>query len=94
MSTTTLRIDDALKARLAAAAERAGKTPHAFMLEALAEAVAQAEQDADFHAAADARWARLLATNETVPWDEARAWLQARLAGDDAPPPPVQPPGR
>ena len=37
MATTTLRIEDELKARVTAAAERAGKSPHAFMLEAIAQ---------------------------------------------------------
>ncbi len=36
MATTTIRLNEAMKARIAAAAERAGKTAHAFMLEAIA----------------------------------------------------------
>ena len=35
MSTTTIRIDDDLKARVTAAAQRAGKTAHAFILDEL-----------------------------------------------------------
>ncbi len=35
MSTTTIRIEDELKARVAAVAERAGKTAHACMLDAI-----------------------------------------------------------
>ena len=41
MSTTTIRIDAALKARMAEAAQRAGKTAHSFILEAIAQTVAQ-----------------------------------------------------
>lgn len=33
--TTTLKLPDELKARIAAAAEQTGKTPHAFMVETL-----------------------------------------------------------
>ena len=82
MSTTTIRIEDDLKARVAAAAERAGKTSHAFILDAIAQTVEQAELDDEFHRVADERWAKVLATGKTVPWDEAKAYLQARSRGE------------
>jgi len=82
MSTTTIRIEDDLKARVAAAAERAGKTAHAFILDAIAQTVAQAELDDDFHRVADERWAKVLATGKTVPWDKAKAYLEARSRGE------------
>lgn len=44
MSTTTLRLPDDLRARIAQAAKRAGITPHLFMLEAVAEKTEQAER--------------------------------------------------
>jgi predicted transcriptional regulator len=84
MSTTTIRIDDDLKARVAAAAERAGKTAHAFILDAIEQTVEQVEQDEAFHRLADERWARLLDTGKSVPWDDARAHLEARARGDKA----------
>nr|WP_315208961.1 CopG family transcriptional regulator [uncultured Albidiferax sp.] len=82
MSTTTIRIEDDLKARVAAAAMQAGKTAHAFILDAIAQTVEQAELDNAFHAVADARWAQIRATGNTVPWDEAKAYLAARAAGE------------
>lgn len=82
MSTTTIRIEDDLKARVAAAAERAGKTAHAFMLDAIAQTVELAEQDDDFYRAADPRWATQLATGETLAWDDAKAYLEARSRGE------------
>jgi predicted transcriptional regulator len=82
MSTTTIRIEDDLKARVAAAAERAGKTTHAFILDAIAQTVEQVELDEDFHRVADERWAKVLATGKTVPWDEAKAYLEARSRGE------------
>lgn len=82
MSTTTIRIDDELKARVAAAADRAGKTAHAFILDAIAKTLAQVELDDEFHRVADARWARVLATGKTVPWDAAKAYLEARSRGE------------
>jgi predicted transcriptional regulator len=86
MPTTTIRIriEDGLKARLAAAAERAGKTAHAFILDAIAETVEQVELDDDFHRVADKRWAKLLATGKTVPWETAKAYLAARARGERA----------
>ena len=44
MSTTTIRLPDDLKARLAAAAERAGTTSHNFILQAILEKTEQEEQ--------------------------------------------------
>jgi predicted transcriptional regulator len=82
MPTTTVRINDDLKARVAAAAERAGKTAHAFILDAIAQNVEQVEQDEAFHRAADERWAKLLESGQTVAWDDARTWLEARSRGE------------
>ena len=94
MSTTTIRIDDDLKARVAAAAESAGKTAHAFILDAIAHTVEQAELDEALHRVADARWAKILATGKTVPWDAAKAWLEARSRGQRPRRPVVRKPGR
>lgn len=82
MPTTTIRIEDDLKARVAAAAERAGKTAHAFILDAIAKTVEQAELDEALHRVADERWAKVLTTGKTVPWDDAKAWLEARSRGE------------
>jgi predicted transcriptional regulator len=82
MSTTTIRIEDDLKVRVAAAAERAGKTAHAFILYAITRTVEQAEQDDVFHRTADARWEKRLATGKTVAWEDAKAWLEARARGE------------
>jgi predicted transcriptional regulator len=82
MTTTTIRIDDNLKARVAAAAERAGKTSHAFILDAIAQIVEQVELDEDFHHVADERWAKVLSTGRTVAWDDAKTWLEARSRGE------------
>jgi predicted transcriptional regulator len=81
MSTTTIRIEDELKIRVAAAAERAGKTPHAFIVEAIQQTVEQVELETQFHQVADERWTRLLATGKTVAWDDAKAYLEARAQG-------------
>ena len=81
MTTTTIRIEDELKARVAAAADRAGKTAHAFILDAITDVVAQAELDDEFHRLADERWLRLLKTGKSVAWSDAKAYLEARARG-------------
>jgi predicted transcriptional regulator len=88
MTTTTIRIDDDLKRRVADAAERAGKTSHAFIMDAIRDTVEQAERQADFHRVADERWARVARTGATVPLEEAEAYLDA-LARGERPPRPV-----
>jgi len=81
MATTTIRLDDELKTRVAAAAERAGKTSHAFIIEAIAGTLEQAELKDRFHREADARWAKILDEGKTVPWAEMRTYLAARAEG-------------
>jgi predicted transcriptional regulator len=78
MSTTTIRLPDELKARIAEAAGRAGTSPHSFILEAIAEKTEAAERQADFHDEAERRYARIVETGETLDWDEYRASLLAR----------------
>ncbi len=84
MSTTTIRIEADLKSRVAVAAERLGKTAHAFILDAIAETVEQHEMDEEFHRIADARWAKLMETGKTVSWVDAGTWLEARARGERA----------
>lgn len=84
MPTTTIRIEDSLKQRVAAMADRAGKTAHAFIVEAIAETVEQAERKAEAHRIVDERWGKALATGKTVPWSEAKAYLAARARGTAA----------
>lgn len=81
MTTTTIRLPDALKSRVAAAAKRMGTTPHGFILEAIAEKAGLAERRADFDAEAEQRHARIVASGETIPWDKMRHYLEGKAAG-------------
>lgn len=81
MSTTTIRLPDHLKARVAAAAERAGTTTHSFILEAIAEKADDEERRGDFHEVADKRYAEIATSGKTIPWSEMRSYLESRLAG-------------
>lgn len=82
MAMTTIRIRAELKARVAAAAHNAGKTAHAFILDAITQMVEQAELDELLHRVADERWTKILAAGETVPWDDAKIWLEAGSRGE------------
>jgi len=82
MSTTTIRMEDDLKARVAAAAQHAGKTAHDFILDAISQTVEQVELDNAFNAVADQRWATIQANGKTVPWNDAKAYLAARANGE------------
>lgn len=81
MSTTTIRLPDTLKSRVAAAAKRMGTTPHGFILDAIAEKAELAERRADFDAEAEQRYARIVATGKTIPWDTMRGYLEGKAAG-------------
>ena len=84
MSTTTIRLPDELKTRVARAAERAGTTAHGFILEAIAEKAAQEEARADFNAVADERYDEIVTTGKTIAWADMRRYLEARVAGKPA----------
>lgn len=87
MSTTTIRLSDELKARVAAAAKRESTSAHNFILEAIAEKADAAERRADFHAEARRRYAEFLETGESIPWEEMRSYLMGRIHGKVMPRP-------
>ncbi len=84
MSTITIRLPEKLKARVAAAAARAGTTLHRFILDAIAEKTDQEEQRGDFNQAAEKRYTQIVASGETIAWSEMRGYLENRLAGKAA----------
>lgn len=86
-TTTTIRLSDELKARIAKAAEAAGTSSHNFILEAIAEKAEQAERRNEFHALAEQRWAEFLETGESIPWEEMRRYLMGRIHGKAMPRP-------
>lgn len=79
MSTTSIRLPNDIKARIAAAAKRAGTTAHNFILEGIAEKADEAERRSDFHDAAEKRNAKIVVTGETIPWRKMRTYLENRL---------------
>lgn len=81
MPTTTIRLPEDLKNRIAQAAERRGTTSHAFMLDALTERVNEDERRTDFYDSAERRYAEIIASGMTIPWSEMRTYLESRIAG-------------
>jgi len=78
MSTTTIRLPDELKQWLAQAVKRSGTTAHAFMLDAIAEKLADVEQRSQFHQHAEQRLRDITASGMTIPWSEMRSYLELR----------------
>lgn len=81
MSTTTIRMPEALHEQVREAADRAGITPHGFILQAIAE---KAESDSlrhAFHETANQRYGEIIATGETIPWADMKQYLEQRLEG-------------
>jgi predicted transcriptional regulator len=81
MPTTTIRLPEGLKERIARAAERAGKTTYSFILDTLAEKADSEELRADFEAEADARLANIASSGKTISWVDMRQYLEERVAG-------------
>ncbi len=83
-STTTLKLSDELRARIASAAQQTGKTAHAFMVEALELQTELAERRSAF--VADALLARgeVARYGLVVDADEVFDYLKARAEGKAA----------
>ena len=94
MSTATIHLSEEMKARIVRLAEQAGTTSHAFMLDAIAAKVDELERYNEFHATAEERYADLVASGKTVPWNEMRTYLEQRLAGKAARRPAARKPAR
>lgn len=85
--TTTIRIPDELKARLAKLAEQEGTSTHSLILDAIAEKAEALERRQSFHEEARERYERYLETGEAIPWDEMRDYLRRRVRGESIAPP-------
>ncbi|MDO9466179.1 MAG: hypothetical protein Q7J36_02655 [Thiobacillus sp.] len=80
-ATTTLKLPEPLKARIASLAEAVGKSPHAWMLEALEERVAQSEAYAVFVAEALGAEQEMLRTGEAYAMEDVHRYLLDKLDG-------------
>ena len=85
MPTTTLRIDDTLRERIARLAQALDQTPHNFMLEALAQKADEAEWRLSMQRDAHQRDQAIQAGEPGVEWHEMRNYLQERVKAGRAP---------
>lgn len=81
-SATTLKLPQALKSRIAAVAHELDKTPHAFMIEALAAQTEHAERRRQFVVAALDAETEVATQGLIHDADDVFAWLRAKVAGE------------
>ena len=81
MSTTTLRLPPELRERVSRLAEQSGTTAHSFMLDAIAERVANEELRQALLDEGNARVAKMFETGAGLQWSEMRDYLRERAAG-------------
>lgn len=84
MPTTTLKLPEELKERVASAADAAGKSPHAFMLEAIAAQTALAERRNAFVEAAHTAEQEVAQYGLVYDADEVFSYLQDKIKGKRA----------
>lgn len=82
MTTTSLKLSDALKQRAFAAAEQKGVSLHAFMVQAIDQAATSAERRAALVSEAQAAREQMLSTGKGYAAAEVHAYLKARIAGN------------
>jgi predicted transcriptional regulator len=82
MPTTSLKLSDELKQRTAAAAEKKGVSPHAFMIHAIEQAATAAERRASFVSEAQAARDQMLSTGKGYDASEVHTYLKARVSGN------------
>jgi predicted transcriptional regulator len=86
-STTSLKLDTAIKERIRRLASARRRSPHWLMREAIEEYVEREEKREQFRQDALTAWAHYQTTGLHVTAEEADAWLAKLEAGKDAVPP-------
>ncbi|MBU1394681.1 MAG: ribbon-helix-helix domain-containing protein [Gammaproteobacteria bacterium] len=80
-ATTTLKLPEQLKTRIVPLAAAAGKSPHAWMIEALEERVEQSEAYAAFVAEALEAEQEMQRTGEVYAMEDVHRYLLDKLEG-------------
>ncbi len=86
-TTTTLKLPEKLKARIAKLAKQTGQSSHALMLQAIDRGIAREEKMRDFVKAALASDAAAEAGGAVYRAEDVHAWME-RLAKGEKPPRP------
>ena len=82
MSTTTIRLPEELKSRIDKLAASAGKSSHAFMVDALSQTAESMEREQAFEAEVNRRWAKFTRTREFISLEDMRDYAMALAAGN------------
>jgi predicted transcriptional regulator len=83
-TTTTLKLPDNLKKRIAPLAKSAGKTAHAWMVEAIETQATLAEKRTAFVADARAAEAEVERTGKVYAFDDVHRYMRALASGKKA----------
>jgi predicted transcriptional regulator len=83
-STTTLKLPETLKARIAALAEAEGKSPHAFMVEALEQQADRAERRRQYLADGDAALSEYRRTGIAYAMEDVEKYIVDLARGSKA----------
>jgi predicted transcriptional regulator len=86
-SSTTLKLPEELKARIATLAEAEGKTPHAYMVEALQEKADRAERRREYLAAGTAALREYERTGIAYAMEDVERYILGVAAGKKPPRP-------
>ncbi|HYL91488.1 MAG TPA: hypothetical protein VEU32_22250 [Burkholderiales bacterium] len=81
MPATTLKLSPELKKRIASISEKHGKSPHAFMVDALEQQTTMAERREEFIASALAARKNFERTGKGYDLDDVRRYILARAEG-------------
>ena len=81
MPTTSLKLSEALKRKIATITREVARTPHAYMVEAIAEKVARDERRSEFVASAEKAEKELRRTGAAYPHEDVWRYIRARAAG-------------
>lgn len=81
MATTSLKLPEALKERVNKQAERVGKTPHAMMVEMIANETERAEKQEALLARAEAALLHYQETGISYDAEEVMAYYRAKIQG-------------
>jgi predicted DNA-binding protein len=87
VAATSLKLPKTLKDRITRLAERAGESPHAYMLRLLEDQVEAAERYEQFVSDARAADARMRESGAGYAAADVHAYLEARIAGRRGPRP-------
>jgi predicted transcriptional regulator len=81
MTTTSLKMDEALKRRVTALAERKAVSPHALMLQAIEAHIEDAEIEQEFEDLCETRWAKFLKTGRSISMQDMESYVKDLVDG-------------